>query len=304
MITLPTSMKILEKEPKRLLFEIKPLYPGYGITLGNALRRVLLSSIEGAAITQIKIKGVPSEFSVIKGVKESVLDIILNLKQVKLKLFGEEPQIIELKVSGEKEVKARDIKTPPQVEIVNKDLHIASLTSPKIKLEIEMKVKKGFGYVEAEELKEEKSPVGVIALDAIFSPVVSVAFWVENIRFEKRTDYNKLKMEVETNGSVDPEETVKEACKVLVQHFGKVKEFFGEKEEIPLAVSKALARMTLKDFKFSNRILKILKESHIKTLSQLLAKSEKELQKLKGLGEKGLQEIKRKLKKKKLKLKD
>jgi len=225
MITLPSSIKVLEKMPNKLLFTMEPLYPGYGVTVGNALRRVLLSSIPGAAITQVKIKGVPHEFTVIPGVREDVLEITLNLKRVRLKLFGEEDQKIEIKATGKKEIKAKDIKTPSQVEIVNKDLHIASLTSTKAKLEMEMKVQKGVGYKSSSELQEGKSSPGVIYLDAIFTPIENVAFWVENIRFEKRTDFNRLKMEIKTDGTVNPEEALKQASEILIQQFQKLKTF-------------------------------------------------------------------------------
>ncbi len=230
MITLPSSIKVLEKTPNKLLFTLEPLYPGYGVTVGNALRRVLLSSIPGAAITKVKIKGIPHEFTVIPGIREDVLEITLNLKQVRLKLFGDEPQKIEIKTSGKKQVKAGDIKTPSQVEIVNKDLHIASLTSSKAKLEMEMEVQKGVGYKTSSELQGGKASPGVIYLDAIFSPIENVAFWVENIRFEKRTDFNRLKMEIKTDGTVDPENALKEASEILIQHFKKLKTFFEEKE--------------------------------------------------------------------------
>jgi len=304
MITLPDSIKILDKDAKKILFEIRPLYPGYGITIGNTLRRVLLSSIEGAAITQVRIKGVSNEFSTIPGIKEDILNILLNLKQVRLKLFGEEPQKIELKASGKKEVKAGDIKTPSQVEIVNKSQHIASLTSPRAKLEMEIQVRKGFGYVMAEELKEEGSPVGVIYVDAIFSPIRKVAFWVENIRFEKRTDYNKLKMEIETDGSIDPEWALKETCRILTQHLEKIGEALltGGKPTLQ-AEKKGEKEPTWEDLKLSTRTINALKENDITTLNKLLKIKEKDLSKMKGLGEKGIKEIKRRLKKKSLELK-
>ncbi|MCZ2845881.1 MAG: DNA-directed RNA polymerase subunit alpha [Candidatus Bathyarchaeota archaeon] len=301
MIKLPDSIKILEKDPKKIIFEIRPLYPGYGRTVGNTLRRVLFSSIQGAAITQVKIKGVPDEFRGIPGIKEDVLNILLNLKQVKLKLFGEEPQKIELKVSGEKDVRAENIKTPPQVKIINKNQHIASLTSSKAKLEMEMYVHNGFGYQDAEELKgSERSAVGVIYIDAIFSPIEKVGFWVENIRFEKRTDYNRLKMEIETDGSIDPRKALKEACDIVIQHFEKVSEAFEAREEpIPQLEEKEI---TLENLKLSNRVLNSLKENGVKTLNQLLKKKEEKLSTMKGLGEKGIKEIKRKLKRKDLDL--
>ena len=224
----PFSLKVLEKDKKRILFEIEPLLPGYGVTLGNALRRVLLSSIEGSAITEVEIKGASHEFSTLDGVKEDVLEICLNLKKVRIKMPTLEEAEISLKAKGpqkgEKEVKAGEIETPPGVEIVNKDHKIATLTSPKASLEMTMKVKKGRGYVPAEMLKEKRGKIGKIYLDAIFSPIENVAFWVEEVRFEKRTDYNKLKMEILTDGQKTPEEALKEAIDILMSHFEKIKE--------------------------------------------------------------------------------
>lgn len=303
MITLPTSIKILEKTENRLLFEIEPLFPGYGITIGNALRRVLLSSIGGTAITKVKIKGAPQEFSTLPGIKEDILEITLNLKQIRLKIFGDEPQKIELKVSGKKEVKAGDIKTPSQVEIVNKDLHIASLTSPKAKLEMEMEVQKGFGFVLAEKLHEDKSKVGVIYLDAIFTPVKKVAFWVENIRFEKRIDFNKLKMEIESDGTILPEEALKQAVEILIEHFECIKDLLPKEKKALTKSSSALEQpVALEELKISKRTINALKENGIKSIAGLVRKKEENLEKMEGLGPKAIEEIKKELKKKGLSL--
>lgn len=303
MITLPTSIKILEKTENRLLFEIEPLFPGYGITIGNALRRVLLSSIGGTAITKVKIKGAPQEFSTLPGIKEDILEITLNLKQIRLKIFGDEPQKIELKVSGKKEVKAGDIKTPSQVEIVNKDLHIASLTSPKAKLEMEMEVQKGFGFVLAEKLHEDKSKVGVIYLDAIFTPVKKVAFWVENIRFEKRIDFNKLKMEIESDGTILPEEALRQAVEILIEHFECIKDLLPKEKKALTKSSSALEQpVALEELKISKRTINALKENGIKSIAGLVRKKEENLEKMEGLGPKAIEEIKKELKKKGLSL--
>ena len=301
MIILPSSIKILEKSKKKLLFEIEPLSPGYGVTIGNVLRRVLLSSIKGTAITSAKIKGVSHEFSALSGVKEELLEITLNLKQVKLKILGNEPQKIELKTSGEKKVTAKDIKTPSQVEIINKNLHIASLTSSKAKLEIEMNVQKGFGYITAEQLQKGESKTGIIYLDAIFTPIEKVAFWVENIRFEKRTDYNKLKMEIESDGTVLPEEALKKALKILIQHFEKMDVLFPKKKKDLSATSaqkkEKEKKIVLEDLKLSSKILNTLEENNIKTIAALIQKTKKNLEKIKGLGGKGIEKIEKKLKK-------
>lgn len=305
MIILPSSIKILEKSQRKLLFEIEPLFPGYGVTIGNILRRVLLSSIEGAAITSVKIKGASHEFSVLPGVKEDLLEITLNLKQIKLKLLGNEEQKMELKITGEKKVTAKDIKTPAQIEIASKDIYITSLDLPKTKLEMEMSVQKGFGYVTAEQFQKKESKTGVIYLDATFSPIEKVAFWVEDIRFEKRTDYNKLKMEIESDGTVLPEEALEKALKILIQHFEKIDDLFPKKKKISPAapVKKEKEKITIKDLKLSAKTLSALEENNIKTTAKLLQKKSEKLEQIKGLGKKEIEEIKKKLKKNGLNLK-
>ncbi|MDD5551715.1 MAG: DNA-directed RNA polymerase subunit alpha [Candidatus Pacebacteria bacterium] len=304
MINFSFNIKTIKKDTNRSIFEIEPLYPGYGVTIGNSLRRVLLSSIEGAAITQVKIRNVASEFTTIPGVKEDTLEITLNLKKIKLSLNSEESQKIEIKESGEKEIKAGDIKTPPQVEIINKDLHIASLTQKNAKLEMEMTVEKGLGYVLAEKLKQEKSDVGVVYLDAIFTPVQKVAFTVENTMFEKRADYNKLKIDVETDGSIKPEEVFEKALSVLIDHLNSIQKSFGVKiKGKKKAEKEGEKNLALEDLKISDRTLKLLNEAGIKSLEGLLRKKEKSITEIKGMGEKAVKEIKRKLKSKDLELK-
>lgn len=304
MINLNFQTKISKKDKKRAIFEIEPLYPGYGVTIGNTLRRVLLSSIEGAAITQVKIKGAPSEFTTLAGIKEDVLEITLNLKNLKLRLEGDEPQKIELKVSGEKEVKAGDIKTPPQVEIIDKDYHIATLTSKNAKLEMEMTVEKGLGYVQAERLKEGKSEVGVIYIDAIFSPIEKVSFVVENTMFEKRADYNKLIMEVVTDGSIEPEEAFKKALEIISDHIKAIQESMGFGKELSTNEGQSKEeKITLEELGLSSRTLNILESAGIKSLEGLLRRREESLKEIKGMGEKAIEEIKKKLKSKGLKLK-
>lgn len=314
MINLSFNVKTIKKDTNRSIFEIEPLYPGYGVTIGNALRRILLSSIQGAAITQMSMKKATSEFVNLPGIKEDILEITLNLKKVKLKLTGEDPQKIEIKVSGEKEVKAGDIKTPPQVEIINKDVHIASLTSKNSKMEIEMTVERGLGYVQAEKIKQGKSEVGVIYLDAIFTPVIKVAYVVENIMFEKRADYNKLKMEVETDGSIDPKKAFGSALEVLANHISSIQNSFGESKDKKEPAAKEVKTkekaektekdLTLEDLKLSTRTLNLLDEGNIKSLGGLLKKKEESLNEIKGMGDKALKEIKSKLKRKGLGLKE
>jgi len=220
MISLPNSPKIIKKDNNRAIFEIEGLYPGYGITISNTFRRVLLSSLEGAAITQIKIKGVSHEFSTIPGVLEDVITIILNLKKIRFKAFNKEPQKIILKEKGEKKIKAGDFDTPSELEIQNPDIHIASITTKSTQLQIEAVVETGIGYqsVEQREIKKQES-VGMMPIDSIFSPVKRVSFEVENMRVGKRTDFDKLKINIETDGTVSPEEAFFNASEILYQHF-------------------------------------------------------------------------------------
>lgn len=233
MIPLPFKPKIIKKEGNKAIFEIEALYPGYGVTIGNSLRRVLLSSLSGAAVTQVKIKNVPHEFSTIPGILEDVIQIILNLKQLRFKIYTEEPQKATLKMKGEKEVKGSDFEIPAQLELVNKDCHIATLTDKKAELEMEIQIEKGLGYSPREARKKEKLEIGTIPLDAIFTPVRKVAFRVENMRVGERTDFDRLFLEVETDGTISPEQTFFQASDILVKHFGLFSETFKKEEVIP-----------------------------------------------------------------------
>lgn len=216
------KIKKVSETEREGVFEIEGLYAGYGLTLGNSLRRVLLSSLPGAAITQIKIKGVEHEFSTIPGVLEDVLEITSNLKKVRFHFYAAEPQILTLKIKGEKKVLAKDIKTNAQVEVVNLDAHIATLTSKNAEIDMEITVEKGLGYVPVEARKIEKLPVKTIALDAVFTPVVKVNFNVENMRVGERTDYNRLRLFIETDGSITPSSVLHKSCSILKDHFEKI----------------------------------------------------------------------------------
>jgi DNA-directed RNA polymerase subunit alpha len=231
MIPLPKAPKIIKKEKNKTTFEIEALYPGYGVTIGNALRRVLLSSLEGAAVTQMKIKGVSHEFTTIPGVLEDVVTIMLNLKQLRFKMIGEEPQRATLKIKGEKEVKGADFELPAQLELVNPDCHIATLTSKNAKLEMEILVEKGVGYLPRERKRKEKLEIGVIPVDAIFTPVKRVAMRTENMRVGERTDFDRLFLEIETDGTITPEEAFSKACEILINQFSFLKENLEKHEE-------------------------------------------------------------------------
>ncbi|MDP3725071.1 MAG: DNA-directed RNA polymerase subunit alpha [Nanoarchaeota archaeon] len=203
-------------------FVIEGLYTGYGPTIGNSLRRALLSSLPGAAITQVKIKGIDHEFSTLPGMVEDIVEFTINLKKVRFRFFAEEPQTLSLKIKGEHEIKAGDIKTTAFMEIVNPDLHLATLSKKNAELDMELTVEKGLGYVPTEARKSERLPIGTIVLDAIFTPVVRVDFDVENTRVGERTDYNRVKLEIETDGSVTPGEALHKASSILRHHFEKI----------------------------------------------------------------------------------
>ncbi len=230
MIPLPNKVKVVQKKGKTAVFEIAPFYPGYSVTIGNSYRRVLLSSLEGAAITQVKIKGVSHEFSTIPGVLEDVLIILLNLKKIRFKSWSPEAQTIILKAKGQKVVKAKDFILNPQIQIANPDVEIANLTEKKAELQIEAKIEKGIGYVEAEERDGKKAEVGLISLDAIFTPVKKVNFHTENVIVGKRTDFEKLELYIETDGTIEPEEAFIRATDILLGHFSLFSEFSKEKE--------------------------------------------------------------------------
>ena len=203
-------------------FEIEGLYAGYGLTVGNALRRVLFSSIPGAAITKIKVKGVNHEFSTIPGVIEDIVEIILNLKKVRFQLHTNESQILTLKKKGEGKITAPDINTNAQIEVVTPKAPIATLSSKSAELDMELTVEKGLGYVPVDARVGEKLPIGAIALDALFSPVTKVNFTVENMRVGESTDYNRLRLSVATDGSVTPSAALRKASNILQDHFAKI----------------------------------------------------------------------------------
>ncbi len=238
---------MISKTGSRAVFEIGPLYPGYGTTLGNTLRRVLISSLEGAAVTSVKIKGVDHEFSSISGVLEDVIEIVLNLKKVRFKLFRDEPVTVTLSVKGEKTVTAGDIEATADIEIVNKDQYIATITDKKVELEMELTVEKGIGYVPVEQRQKEKLGVGKIAIDGIFTPIKNINFNVENIRVGQRTDYNKVLLDVETDGSISPEEALKRASQILIEHFNIIDRIEVPKEEARVEIKAKPKKKTKKE---------------------------------------------------------
>jgi DNA-directed RNA polymerase subunit alpha len=213
---------------------MEALWPGYGVTIGNSLRRVLLSSLPGAAVTQVKIKGVQHEFSTIAGVREDIVTILLNLKQLRFKLYADEPQKATLSVKGEKDVTGADLELPTQVELVNPEAPIAALTDKKAEFELEITVERGMGYAPAETLKKGKLEIGTIVIDAIFTPIKKVSYRVENMRVGERTDYDRLVLELETDGTISPEEAFSSASEILVKHFTLINEAFKSQPAEPV----------------------------------------------------------------------
>ena len=284
-------------------FEFRPLEPGYGITVGNALRRILLSSLEGHAITAIKIQGVDHEFATIPGVIETVVDIILNLKQVRFKrmIEGEESEIVNITVSGKQEFTAEEIsKQLSSFKVLNPELHICSM-EPSVTLSMEIRIGKGRGYVPAEENRVEDAPIGLIPVDSIYTPIKNVKYSVENWRVEQKTDYEKLNLEITTDGSIHPKEALKEAAKILIHHFmlfsdekitleTPVEVVSNELDEESLRM-RHLLMTKLADMELSVRALNCLKAAEIDTLADLVSLQRTELMKFRNFGKKSLSEI-------------
>ena len=218
-ISLPTKLEIQDAKGNMTTATLEPCYPGYGVTLGNSLRRVLLSSIEGSAITSIKVSGAQHEFSTLPNVKEDLIELVLNIKKIRLKSFSDEPVILKLSVKGEKKVTAGDIEKNAQVEVINSETEIVTLTSKDASLEMELVVEKGRGYVTVEDRSKEKVDIGTILVDSLYSPLVRVGFEIENVRVGDRTDYERLVLKIETDGSITPQEALNQASQILVDHF-------------------------------------------------------------------------------------
>ena len=278
-------------------FIIEPLERGFGITLGNALRRTLLSSIQGAAPVSLRIDGILHEFSTIPGIYEDVTEIVLNVKELRVKLASDEPRTISLDVSSKGDYKAGDLKTGGEVEILNPDQHILTLTE-NVKLKMEIEVSCGRGYVTAEQNKKPEAPVGTIFLDSIFSPIPRINFWVENTRVGQRTDFDKLFLEIWTNGSITPEDALGVASKILKDHI----QLFIKKDEVIEVIQEEvvdeeimkirnLLRTKVEDLELSVRSSNCLRAANIQTLEDLVKKTESEMLKYRNFGRKSLTEL-------------
>ena len=297
-IVLPSYTKIVLEDGAKGVSEISNLYPGYGNTLGNSIRRILLSSIPGAAITKVKINGVSHEFSTLPGMKEDMIKLILNLKQLRFKLHGDESQTAILEAKGSKDVIGKDIKCPSQLEVINKDHHILSLTDKNAKISMEMKVERGIGFVLSEELAEGKVAVGDLVLDAIFTPVRRVNYEVENMRVGDRTDYNLLRISVETDGSISPKDAFLKAISIMKSQLEKIEMFDQGKVEVEESKNGGLRQgeISVELLKLSQRTKNALLEAGISTASELALKSVDEILSMEGVGEKAVSEIKKALK--------
>lgn len=328
-IVLPSTPHVISEEGRKGVYEIEGLYAGYGNTLGNSLRRIILSSLPGSAITTVKIDGVSHEFSTISGVKEDVIEILLNLKQVRFKFEGSEPQDMTLSIKGRKVVTAGDFNASSQAEVLNKNQVIATLTDKNAKLEMKITVEKGLGYVPKEVLKKDKLETGVLMLDAAFTPVRRVNYEIENMRVGEKTDYNKLRFTIETDGSISPREAFEASIKTLIKQLSAIvkisdkemdsiikesKEKQQKQEEVRLEreeerkiviepeeekVEESSEEDSLKtrieELTLSSRTLNALSKASIRTVGGLARKKEEDLLNIEGIGDKGINEIRRAL---------
>ena len=293
-------IEIVEHRPEEnyMKFVVEPLEKGFGTTLGNALRRVMLWYVPGAAVKNIKIDGIMHEFSTIRGVKEDVVDIILNLKTLAIKMTDEGPKTMRISAKGPCTVTAADIESDIEVEIVNKDLHIATLNEDA-DFYMEMTVDKGRGFVVAEKNKEDI--IGLIPIDAVYSPITKVNFYVEDTRVGNVTDYDKLTLEVWTNGAIEPQEAVSYSAKVLCDYLGLFVDLTDTSETFEVAkvesdsTSNKMADMPIEELELSVRSYNCLKRANINTIGELLLKSEEEMIKVRNLGKKSLDEVMQKL---------
>ncbi|MFA6459445.1 MAG: DNA-directed RNA polymerase subunit alpha [Candidatus Paceibacterota bacterium] len=316
-VVLPSKPKVIREDALTGTYEIDGLYPGYGHTLGNSLRRIILSSLPGAAVTKVKIKGVDHEFSTINGVKEDVITILLNLKKLRIRINTDEPQTLVIKIKGVKQVQAKDIEVPGQVEVFNPELHIASLTDKNAEFDAEITVERGLGYVPKEVLQKDRVEIGSITLDAAFTPIRKANYEVENMRVGDRTDFNRLRLTIETDGTITPNEALEKSIALMIN---QLKAIVGFKEEEVVEsrdgnggkegedadgkndeakgegkgeVDSELLKTRIDSMGLSSRTAKALNAANVRTLGGLARKKESDIMDIDGLGAKGMQEIKK-----------
>lgn len=303
----PTNVYFENLTPTEGALVIFPCYPGYGMTLGNSLRRVLLSSVSGSAVTKVKFKSVDHEFSTIKGVKEDVIDIILNLKQARFKVHSAEPVKLSVVKKGKGTLKVGDFPKKGEIEAINKDLVLATLTDKDAEIEVEITVERGLGYVPVENREKDKLQLGEIAIDAVYTPLKTVSFKVENVRVGQRTDFDKITLNIKTDGSLSPREAAEAAAKILTEQFSvleKIEEMPQEARGVTSTGELTAAKDdgSLDSLKLSTRALNALKEGGITTITELTKLTEAKLLALDGFGKTALVEVKEKLAKEKLAL--
>jgi DNA-directed RNA polymerase subunit alpha len=303
-ITLPSKPRVVSEEGMLGVYEIDSLYPGYGQTLGNSLRRIIFSSLPGAAITSVKIEDVSHEFATIEGIRESVMEILLNLKRVHFTLHGDEAQTIRLSVKGPKQVTAADFQAPSQVTIANPEQHIADIAG-KVGLELEATIERGLGYVPREVLTKEKVDIGTIALDAAFTPIRRANYEVEDMRVGDRTDFNRLRVVIETNGTITPREALERSIEIMIHQLKAIVGFQEENESVSVSHkssssddssasssgSKDPAKMKIEDLELSARITTALSDAGIRSVAGLTRKTATSLKELDGVGDKAITEI-------------
>lgn len=309
-ILLPSKPRVVEESNTIGKYEIDGLYPGYGHTLGNSLRRIILSSLTGAAVTSIKIAGVSHEFSSIKGVKEDVINIILNLKKLRFAISSDEEQTVTVKVKGAKKITGADLKLPGQVTLSNPEMLIATLTDKDAEFDAEITIEKGIGYVPKELLKKDRVEIGTIHLDAAFSPIVQANYDVEQMRVGDRTDFNKLKLMIQTDGTITPKEAMEKSIEIMITQLKAIvgfkeddlEEFKKPKVESASAsdshdaegdeeMSEVL-KTRIESLELSNRTMNSLVSANIRSVGGLIRKKENDILDIEGIGQKGLDEIK------------
>lgn len=309
-IILPSKPRIVKEEANFGAYEIDGLYPGYGHTLGNSLRRIILSSLPGAAVTHVKIPGVAHEFSTIEGVKEDVVTMLLNIRRIRFKLSTDEPQKVTLSFKGPGTLTAGDLKLPGQVEVLNPEQHIAEVTG-KTTLEMEISAERGLGYIPKEQHQKERVEIGTIALDAIFSPIRRVNYEVENMRVGDRTDFNRLHILIETDGTIAPREALERSIETMIHQLKSIVGFREDEEErvaTPaldikmggekdrgLPMDSEILKTRITELSLPQRVEMALDNASIRTVGGLVRKREDDLLSIEGLGQKGLQDIKRSL---------
>ncbi|MFM2339381.1 MAG: hypothetical protein RLZZ360_17 [Candidatus Parcubacteria bacterium] len=301
-VTLPSKPRVVSEEEFQGIYEIDGLFPGYGHTLGNSLRRIILASLPGATITQVKIEGVPHEFATIAGVREDVVTILLNLKRVRFKLHGEGPIKVTLKKSGVGIVTAAHMTVPSQIEILSPDQPIAEITEKSTVLDMEITIERGLGYVPREVHQKDKVEIGTIALDAVFTPIRRANYEVENMRVGDRTDYNRLRLMIETDGTISPRQALEQSIEIMIH---QLKAVIGFQDQSPASAATPevvapevtaepdteVLKTRIETLELSSRTLQALEAASIRTVGGLVRKKQDDILALDGIGPKGVEEI-------------